>query len=213
LTAEAACLRARYRYRDREGAGFSHLQTTVEPLREQNPLGRRPWPPPQRILIFPNGATRADAFGDNRIYHQKSEKLTPSAMMSGAVAHKQSLDQAHQARQQQIERLRYQASWAQRQFARVDPDNRLVAAELEARWEAALRELKQAEDAAAQASQVIVVPFALTAEMKVAFTAMAATPRSSPSTRRKAARWFSTAGCRMRSGATATAPSVRQQSV
>ena len=88
------------------------------------------------------------------------------------AAHKQSLDQAHQARQQQIERLRYQASLAQRQFARVDPDNRLVAAELEARWEAALRELKQAEDAAAQASSAIVVPFALTAEMKAAFTAI-----------------------------------------
>jgi len=88
------------------------------------------------------------------------------------TAHKQSLDQAHHARQQQIERLRYQASLAQRQFARVDPDNRLVAAELEDRWESALRELKQAEDAAAQASQVVVVPFALTAEMKAAFTAI-----------------------------------------
>jgi hypothetical protein len=54
----------------------------------------------------------------------------------------------------------------------LDPDNRLVAAELEDRWEAALRELKQAEDAAAQASQVVVVPFALTAEMKAAFTAI-----------------------------------------
>jgi DNA invertase Pin-like site-specific DNA recombinase len=88
------------------------------------------------------------------------------------AAHEQSLDQAHQARQQQIERLRYQASLAQRQFSRVDPDNRLVAAELEARWEAALRELKRAEDAAAQASQAIVVPFALTAEMKATFTAI-----------------------------------------
>jgi recombinase/recombinase-like zinc beta ribbon protein len=63
------------------------------------------------------------------------------------TAHKQSLDQARHARQQQIERLRYQASLSQRQFVRVDPDNRLVAAELEARWEAALRELKQAEEA------------------------------------------------------------------
>jgi DNA invertase Pin-like site-specific DNA recombinase len=88
------------------------------------------------------------------------------------AAHKQSLNQARHARQQQIERLRYQAALAQRQFNRVDPDNRLVAAELEARWEAALRELKQAEDAAAQADQVVVVPFALTAELKAAFTAV-----------------------------------------
>jgi hypothetical protein len=88
------------------------------------------------------------------------------------AAHKQSADQADQARQHQIERLRYQAALAQRQFNRVDPDNRLVAAELEARWEAALRELKHAEEAAAQAKQVVVVPFALTAELNSGFTAI-----------------------------------------
>ena len=56
-------------------------------------------------------------------------------------------EQVHRARRQQIERLRYQASLAERQYQKADPDNRLVAAELEKRWEAALRELKQAEDA------------------------------------------------------------------
>ena len=48
--------------------------------------------------------------------------------------------------QQQLERLRYQAKLAERQFNQVDPDNRLVASELEKRWEQALSELKQAED-------------------------------------------------------------------
>ena len=38
-----------------------------------------------------------------------------------------------------------EAALAQRQFNRVDPDNRLVAVELEKRWETALRVLKQAE--------------------------------------------------------------------
>jgi hypothetical protein len=51
------------------------------------------------------------------------------------------------AEEQQIQRLRYQASLAARQFNGVDPDNRLVAAELEWRWETALVELKQAEEA------------------------------------------------------------------
>jgi hypothetical protein len=88
------------------------------------------------------------------------------------TAHNQSLDQARQGRMQQVERLRYQAALAQRQFNRVDPDNRLVAAELEARWEAALRELKQAEEAAAQADQIVMIPFALTAELKAAFTSI-----------------------------------------
>ena len=46
---------------------------------------------------------------------------------------------------QQIERKRYQAALAQRQYDKVDPDNRLVAAELERRWEAALIELRKAE--------------------------------------------------------------------
>jgi excisionase family DNA binding protein len=49
------------------------------------------------------------------------------------------------ARREQIERLRYQARLAERQFTRTDPENRLVAAELERRWEDSLRELQQAE--------------------------------------------------------------------
>jgi len=54
--------------------------------------------------------------------------------------------QARQAQQQQLERLRYQAALAQHQYNQVDPDNRLVAAELERRWEAALIALKDAEE-------------------------------------------------------------------
>jgi len=54
------------------------------------------------------------------------------------------------AHRQQLERLRYQAELAWRQFNRADPDNRLVAAELEKRWEAALRALKEAQETYAQ---------------------------------------------------------------
>jgi DNA invertase Pin-like site-specific DNA recombinase len=46
---------------------------------------------------------------------------------------------------QQLQRLRYQAQLAERQFNQSDPDNRLVTAELEKRWEAALAALAQAE--------------------------------------------------------------------
>jgi DNA invertase Pin-like site-specific DNA recombinase len=56
-------------------------------------------------------------------------------------------EQVHQARRQQLERLRYQARLAERQYQKSDPDNRLVAAELERRWETALRELRHAEEA------------------------------------------------------------------
>ena len=40
-------------------------------------------------------------------------------------------EQVRRARQQQLERLRYQARLAERQYQKADPDNRLVAAELE----------------------------------------------------------------------------------
>jgi DNA invertase Pin-like site-specific DNA recombinase len=55
-------------------------------------------------------------------------------------------DAVTQAQRQHLERLRYQARLAERQYNQTDPDNRLVAAELERRWEAALRELQQAEE-------------------------------------------------------------------
>ena len=58
-------------------------------------------------------------------------------------------DHVLHARRQQIERLRYQAQLAERQFHKSDPDNRLVTGELERRWEEALRALKSAEEALA----------------------------------------------------------------
>ncbi|WP_234685031.1 hypothetical protein [Bradyrhizobium monzae] len=64
--------------------------------------------------------------------------------------HLQSEKALRHAEEQQVERLRYQAALAERQFNRADPDNRLVAGELERRWEAALLELRRAEEASAQ---------------------------------------------------------------
>ncbi len=65
-------------------------------------------------------------------------------------ARQQAREALDRAEAQQVERLRYQALLAERQYSRVDPDNRLIAAELERRWEMALRELRQAEGALAQ---------------------------------------------------------------
>ena len=56
-------------------------------------------------------------------------------------------DEVLRAHRQQLDRLRYQARLAERQFNQSDPDNRLVTAELERRWEQALRDLKTAEEA------------------------------------------------------------------
>jgi hypothetical protein len=74
------------------------------------------------------------------------------------------------AQAQQVERLRYRAALAERQFDQVDPDNRLVASELERRWEAALRDLRRAEAALARAqAEDSGVPAALDAELRAAF--------------------------------------------
>ncbi len=85
-------------------------------------------------------------------------------------AEQQTLETIDQARRQQLERLRYQAALAERQFNKSDPDNRLVTAELERRWETALRELKQAEAAVHKVQQSAAPTPALSAELTAAFT-------------------------------------------
>jgi DNA invertase Pin-like site-specific DNA recombinase len=75
-------------------------------------------------------------------------------------------------RQRDLERLRYEADLARRQYDRVDPDNRLVASELERRWEAALRALRDTEEAyeAFDAEKDKVVPFCISTDLREAFT-------------------------------------------
>ena len=93
---------------------------------------------------------------DARVVAAFFEALSPVELdmytQAMAVQHQQAerLDAAHR---QQLDRLRYEAALCERQFRRVDPDNRLVTAELERRWEAALRERKTAEAACTQRMQ------------------------------------------------------------
>lgn len=60
--------------------------------------------------------------------------------------------QRHQ-REMQLEQARYEARLAQRQYDAVDPDHRLVASELERRWNEKLERVAQLEKAFAQAEQ------------------------------------------------------------
>jgi DNA invertase Pin-like site-specific DNA recombinase len=62
-------------------------------------------------------------------------------------------DLAGQRRQRelQLEQARYDARLARRQYERVDPDNRLVASELERRWNEKLERVAQLEQAHAKA--------------------------------------------------------------
>ncbi len=70
--------------------------------------------------------------------------------------------QLRRARDLQLKRLRYEAGLAEKQYRLVDPENRLVAAELERRWEQALQALRQAEEA--QAPEAMIDP--LTDELR-----------------------------------------------
>jgi len=55
------------------------------------------------------------------------------------------LDEADELRQQQVERARYEADLARNRYMLIDPNNRLVADELEADWNARLRLLAEAQ--------------------------------------------------------------------
>jgi hypothetical protein len=87
-------------------------------------------------------------------------------------ARQQSREALDGAEAQQVERLRYQALLAERQYTRVDPDNRLIAGELERRWEMALRELRQAEEALGRRRAAPREPEALSAEEKEGFLSL-----------------------------------------
>ena len=95
----------------------------------------------QSIPAGPIDAAAVDAF---------FRALAPAELdaYARAVATRREADEAVlRAQAQQVERLRYRAALAERQYDQVDPDNRLVAAELERRWEETLRDLRQAEAA------------------------------------------------------------------
>jgi DNA invertase Pin-like site-specific DNA recombinase len=74
-------------------------------------------------------------------------------------------------RELQLEQARYEARLAQRKYDAVDPDNRLVAAELERRWNAQLTRVAELEQAFAKAEQE--ASFTLTPEERVAMQTLA----------------------------------------
>src|SRR5262249_23955183 len=80
------------------------------------------------------------------------------------AALRQDEDQVRQAQEQQIERLRSQARLAERQYHQAEPDHRRVAAELERRGEAALRDLKDAGEKRQRDQQQPRIPEVLSPE-------------------------------------------------
>jgi DNA invertase Pin-like site-specific DNA recombinase len=82
---------------------------------------------------------------DHFVGEQVLAALQPAALelhLAAAADIEQQRQALHQQWQQRLQRARYQADLAARQYQHVDPANRLVAGELERRWEAALQELQ-----------------------------------------------------------------------
>ena len=92
------------------------------------------------------------------------------AYAHAVAAEQAAATQVTAAQRQQLERLRYQAAFAERQFSRVDPENRLVAAELEQRWEGALRALKEAEAQTQRPAAAAATLVPLPEELRTALT-------------------------------------------
>src|SRR5689334_3056972 len=76
------------------------------------------------------------------------ETVNPLALEVALSVHQElqsRWEEADRLRRLQVDRARYESELARRRFLRVDPDNRLVAASLEAEWNAKLRALSEAE--------------------------------------------------------------------
>lgn len=78
------------------------------------------------------------------------------------------------AQDRELQRLGYETDLARRQYDRVDPDNRLVAGELERRWETALSALREAEENVARERRERdkIIPMVVPRELREAFTSL-----------------------------------------
>jgi DNA invertase Pin-like site-specific DNA recombinase len=98
------------------------------------------------------GQPRCISFGglavDAAIAAEVLRVVQPAAVEAAIMAHReeaQKQDEVRAALERDIEAARYAASRAQRQFDAADPENRLVADELERRWNRALERVREIE--------------------------------------------------------------------
>jgi DNA invertase Pin-like site-specific DNA recombinase len=99
-----------------------------------------------------HGTARCLSFGGLRADQAVAEAILEAIQPVGIQASLDALDQAARQRDEKrsalelsLQKARYEADRARRQYDAVDPANRLVAAELEARWNAALEQVAELE--------------------------------------------------------------------
>jgi hypothetical protein len=90
------------------------------------------------------GAGLDKAMGDLLTEAMTPMMLEVALAVQGELA--EGASEVDRLRRQQVERARYEADLAQRRYMRVDPENRLVADQLEAEWNRKLRELSEAQE-------------------------------------------------------------------
>ncbi len=98
------------------------------------------------------GEPKCIAFGgiavDGEVGRQVLEVVSPAALEAAVLAsqqEQQQRDDVREALQRDLEAARYSAERARKQFDACDPDNRLVADELERRWNSALQRVRAFE--------------------------------------------------------------------
>jgi DNA invertase Pin-like site-specific DNA recombinase len=99
------------------------------------------------------------------------QPATIELSLQAAEAIESDHQRVEQLHQQTVERAAYEAELARRRYQEVDPSNRLVAAELERRWESSLQNQRKAEESLNRFRQE--TPSRLTAEQRQAILELA----------------------------------------
>jgi excisionase family DNA binding protein len=73
------------------------------------------------------------------------EPVAIEAAFEAERMHREQQEDQQRIRDLEMQQARYEASLAERRYAACDPDNRLIAAQLEKNWEAALRRVRELE--------------------------------------------------------------------
>jgi excisionase family DNA binding protein len=116
--------------------------------------GRSPGQPvyrcdrPNLMLGLPRCLTFSGPRVDAAVARELLRAVEPMAIEAAREAerlHVESRDEQQRIVELELQQARYEASLAERRYAACDPDNRLIAAQLEKSWEAALRRVETCE--------------------------------------------------------------------
>lgn len=123
-----------------------HLSVTYSGRGEPRPVYR--CDRPNQLLGLPRcvtfGAPKIDAAVARELL-RAVEPLAVEAAFEAERMHRERQEQRRHVLDLDLRQARYEASLAERRYAACDPDNRLIAAQLERNWEAALRRVRDLE--------------------------------------------------------------------